>query len=342
MRKLIVLLLVLVALWSGYWYAASRLVRQGVEEFFANAADQGLEAEKTGFTLQGYPNRIDLTVEGLKLSDPASGFAWQAPFAQVFAMTWKPWHIIAAFAPEQVVTLPDQALTVTSQDLMASLRARPSTDLPLAEARLAGTSLTLVSDQGWTVGLGDFALGLRAQPDFGPSDYEFGFDLAPMSPDPAFLAAVRSVTIPDLPASDLPDTIDTLSSSILLTFTAALDRHMGDTNPLLTRIDIGNVSMVWGVLEVSASGAVEADAQGYAAGKVTVTVRNWDRLPALLVAAGAIKPEMAPTIVKAMQALAAQSDDLTVLTLPLTLTEGQMSFGPFPLGPAPLMIPPSG
>ncbi|MBL9048044.1 MAG: DUF2125 domain-containing protein, partial [Tabrizicola sp.] len=252
------------------------------------------------------------------------------------------WHIIAAFAAEQVVTLPDQSLIVASQDLKASLRARPATDLPLAELRLAGASLGLQSDQGWSLGLGDFTIGLRATPDSGPAAYEFGFDLAPLTPDPAFLAATRAVAIPDLPPSDLPDSIETLSASILLTLSAPIDRHMGSTNPHLTRLDIGNLSLIWGELGVSANGAVEADDDGYAAGRIEIKVTNWDRLPPLLIAMGTITPEAAPTVVRGLQALASQSPDLTVLALPLILEEGRMSLGPFPLGPAPQMVPPSG
>lgn len=342
MRKLLILLLLGSGLWSGYWFAGSSAIRSGAETFFADAAAQGLVAEKTGLSVQGFPNRFDLTVEGVRISDPASGIGWQAPFAQVFAMTWKPWHIIAALPPEQVLTLPDQSLVVTSQDLKASLRARPSTDLPLAEARLAGTSLALTSDLGWTLGLGEFTLALRAMPNLGASAYEFGFDLAPLTPDPAFLAAIRAVTIPDLPPSDLPETIETVSASILLTFSAPLDRHLGETSPHLTRIDLGALSLIWGALQVAANGAVQADGNGFAAGKITIQITDWDRLPALLVAMGTIKPEFAPTVFKGLQALAARSPDLSVLSLPLVMEDGQMSLGPFPLGPAPLMVPPSG
>ena len=106
MRKLLFLMVVLVALWSGYWFVGSNAVREGVNGFFADAATQGLVAENTGVTVAGFPNRFDLTVEGLHLADPASGAGWNAPFVQVFAMTWKPWHIIAAFPPEQEVVLP--------------------------------------------------------------------------------------------------------------------------------------------------------------------------------------------------------------------------------------------
>jgi hypothetical protein len=342
MRKLLFLLIAGTALWSGYWFVGSNAVRDGVNGFFADAAAQGLVAENTGVTVAGFPNRFDLTVDGLKLADPASGAAWDAPFVQVFAMTWKPWHIIAAFPPEQSVTLPDQAVTVTSDGMQASVRAKPATDLPLAEVRIAGTSLALVSDQGWTLGMGEFTLGLRADPALGDAGYELGFDLAPLTPDPDFVAAVRAVAIPDLPPSDLPETVESLWGSVFLTFSAPLDRHAGEAKPYLTRVEVNQFNFAWGQLAASAKGLVQADDQGFAAGEITVEVTNWDRLPALLVAAGAVQPEMAPTIARGMQALAAQTPEPTVLSLTLKLADGRMSFGPFPLGPAPRMVPPTG
>lgn len=342
MRKLLFLMIAATALWSGYWFVGSNAVREGVVSFFADAARQGLEAENAGVRVAGFPNRFDLTIDEPRLTDPVSGAGWQAPFVQVFAMTWKPWHIIAALPPEQVVTLPDQRVTAGSEGLMASLRAKPSSDLPLAEVRVAGTRLDLASDLGWTLGLGEFTLGLRADAALGDAGYELGFDLAPMTPDPGFLAAVKAVTIQDLPPSDLPEVIEALWGSIYLTFSAPLDRHAGEMRPYLRRVEINQFNLTWGVLGARASGVVEADANGYAAGRVTVDVTNWDRLPALLVAAGVVKPEVAPTIARGMQALAAQSPDLKVLSLSLVLEDGRMSFGPFPLGPAPLMVPPSG
>jgi hypothetical protein len=342
MRKLLFLLLAGAALWSGYWYAGSSALRSGVEDWFAAQARSGAVAEKTGLTVRGFPNRFDLTVEGLRLADPRSGTVWQAPFVQVFAMTWKPWHVIAALPPEQALTLPDQVLTVSSQDLKASIRVKPSTDAPLAEARVAGMSLDLASDLGWTLGLGEFTLGLRAEPALGPSTYELGFDLAPVTPDSGFVAAVNAVAIPELPAAGLPDEIESFWGSIYLTTSAPLDRHAGTARPYLTRVEIKRLNFAWGDLAAAAKGLIEADGNGYAAGKVTVEITNWNRLPAILVAAGAVQPEAAPTIANGMRALAAQSSDPTVLSLTLTLSDGRMSFGPFPLGPAPLMVPPSG
>ncbi|NHB76555.1 DUF2125 domain-containing protein [Rhodobacter calidifons] len=342
MRKLLILILLGTGLWSGYWFLGSGAIRQGVEAGFADAARQGLVAENSGVTVAGFPNRFDLTVSGLRLGDPKTGLFWQAPFAQVFAMTWKPWHIIAALPPEQVLILPDEAVTITSTNLKASLRAKPATDLPLAEVRLAGDSLALASDRGWTLALGEFTLGLRAEPALGPAGYELGFDLAPLTPDPSFPAAVRALTLPDLPPADLPDAVESLWGSLYLTFSAPLDRHAGERRPLLTRVEVNQLNLAWGDLSASAKGTVEADDQGFAAGRVTVEVTNWNRLPAILVTAGLVKPELAPTIARGMQALAAQTPDASILSLTLVMENGRMSFGPFPLGPAPRMVPPTG
>ncbi len=347
MRKLLVFILVCTGLWAGYWFVGSDQIRKGVEAGFADAAAQGLVAEKSALTVSGFPNRFDVTVEGLRLMDTATGAGWETPFVQVFAMTWKPWHVIAALAPEQKLTLPGQTVSLTSEGLRASFRSRPSTDLPLAAIVLETNQLEATSSAGWTVGAGRSVVSLSADEEVtgagdAPNTYLFSTDLAAIAPDPAFVAAVKAVAIEGLPASDLPDTIDSQQSHVFLTLTAPLDRNSGKTRPLLSKVDVSEFALVWGQLSASAKGQVEADDQGFAAGEITVTVTNWNRLPAILVAAGAVKPEMAPTILRGMQALAAQSDDLSVLTLKLTLADGRMSFGPFPLGPAPLMIPPSG
>lgn len=347
MRKLLFLILLGAGLWSGYWFVGAGAIRQGVEDGFAGATAQGLVAEKSALTVAGFPNRFDVTVDGLQLSDPSQTFGWNAPFVQVFAMTWKPWHVIAAFPPDQQVTVPGQEIDIASEGLKASFRAKPATDLPLAAIVLEANQLAATSSAGWTAGTGRSVISFSADEEVegagdAPNTYLFAADLAQIAPDPAFLAAVQSVTIPDLPASDLPATIEGLRTGIFLTFTAPLDRHAGETRPLLTKVDISRFNLTWGQLSATAKGIVAADDQGFAAGEITVEVTNWNRLPALLVAAGAITPEAAPTVARGMQALAAQSPDLSILTLKLTLAEGRMSFGPFPLGPAPLMVPPSG
>ena len=64
MRKLLFLMVALVALWSGYWFVGSNAVRKGVNGWFADVSAQGLVAENTGVTVAGFPNRWTLPWTG--------------------------------------------------------------------------------------------------------------------------------------------------------------------------------------------------------------------------------------------------------------------------------------
>ncbi|MGA0541170.1 DUF2125 domain-containing protein [Neotabrizicola sp. VNH66] len=341
MRWLLGFAAVLTSLWCGYWFVGKTVIERQASAFLAAQAAEGRRAETTSLSVGGFPNRFDLTAEGIDFADPAQGLSWQAPFVQVFAMTWKPWHLIAAFAETQTIGVPGETLTLTSDGLMASARTQPSLDLTLAEARVATRTLTVVSSQGWTAGLGESAAALRATPGEAAT-YDLGVQLTRFVPDPRIKEALAQVVLPGLPASDLPAEIERLHLDARLGLSAPLDRQAGQTRPQLLSVDLRDLSLVWGELAIVAKGRLDPDAQGFAAGRIEVSVTNWDRLPPLLVAAGLVKPEIAPTVTNLLRALAADGGDPATLTLPLVLQGGQMSVGPLPLGPAPLLVPPAG
>lgn len=335
MRWLLAIFAVLVALWCGWWWAGSTLIAREARGFLAQQAAEGRVTGTPEVSVAGFPSRFDLTIEPLALRDPASGAGYAAPFVQIFAMTWKPWHIIAALPPTQVLTLPDgQGVTLTGTDLKASLRAAPALDLPLAEARLAGRALSAASDAGWTLGAESLALALR-QAD-GPADYALGLEATRIAPDPALIAALAAAT----PPSDLPAVIDRLHADATLTLSAPLDRHAGQARPRLLALDLRGAGLDWGALSISAAGRIAPDDRGFAAGRIEIAIRGRDRLPALLVALGLVKPEIAPTIARVLDSAAAAGADPEVLTLPLLLQDGWISLGPLPLGPAPLLTAP--
>ncbi len=340
MRKLMFLLVVATLLWSGYWFVGSSALRQGAEQWFADQAASGMTAEKTALRVSGFPNRFDMTVEGLRLADPQSGIGWQAPFAQVFAMTWKPWHIIAALPPEQTVTLPDQAVTLTAEGLRASLRAKPATALPLAAVIVESGPFTATSTAGWTVGAAKAVTSVSADeevPNAGdqPNAYILSLDIAGLAPDPAAIERIVA-------EAGLPPTVAVLRVLATATTTAPLDRFAGDANPRLSALDLTDSLVTWGDLSVTAKGRLAPDDQGFAAGRIEIAVTNYQRLVPALVAAGVIKPELSQTVGNMLAALAQDSGDPNLLQMPLLFDSGRVSLGPLPLGPAPLMLPPSG
>jgi hypothetical protein len=334
MRKLLFLLVLGSVLWSVYWFVGSSALRQGAEQWFADQASRGVTAEKSALTVAGFPNRFDMTVEGLRLADPQSGIGWQAPFAQVFAMTWKPWHIIAALPPEQVVTLPDQEVAITSDSLRASFRARPATDVPLAAVIVESGAVLATSTAGWTTGA-DRAVASVVAAEGGTNAYDLALDIAGLTPDPEAMARVTE-------GSGLPLTVATVQLRAQASLTAPLDRHAGETRPKLAALDLGQALVSWGDMSVTASGRIAPDEAGYAAGRIEIAVTNWERLVPVLVATGTIKPELSQTVQNMLSALAKDSGDVAVLRVPVVLNGGRMSLGPLPLGPAPLMLGPTG
>lgn len=334
MRKLLFLLITLTVLWSGYWFVGSSVIRTAANDWFAGAAGQGLVAENSTLTVAGFPNRFDLTVTDLVVSDPATGIGWQAPFAQVFAMTWKPWHIIAALPPTQVVTLPGQSVTITSDGLRASVRARPATSVPLAMAIVESGPFAASSTQGWTTGADKAVLSLGAAAGK-PDAYDIAADIAGLAPDPSLLTQL-------VPDGGLPSSIAEIRLRATATLTAPLDRFAGDTRPRVVAVDLTDALVTWGEVSVTATGSIAPDDQGYAAGRIAITVTNWRRVMPLLVASGTIRPQLAQTVETMLDGLAKQSGDAEVLRLPLVMEEGWMSLGPLPLGPAPVLMPPSG
>lgn len=340
MRKLLSLLVIATLLWSGYWFVGSSALRQGAEQWFADQAAKGVTVEKTALRVTGFPNRFDMTVDGPRLSDPQSGIGWQAPFVQIFAMTWKPWHVIAALPPEQTVTLPDQAITLTAEGMRASLRAEPASALPLAAAIVESGPFSATSTAGWTVAAAKAVTSVSADeevPGAGdlPNTYVLSLDIAGLAPDPASIERIVA-------EADLPPSIAVMRVLATATTTAPIDRFSANTNPRLAALDLTDSLVTWGDLSVVATGRITPDDQGFAAGRIDFAITNYQRLVPALVAAGVIQPELSQTIGNMLTALAQDSGDANLLKLPLLLEAGRVSLGPLPLGPAPLLLPPGG
>ena len=324
---MMVVVLVLGIVWGGYWVAGSIALQKGAEAWFAGQVADGRTATASKIEVHGFPNRFDLTVTDVHLADPVSGFGWDAPFAQVFSMTWKPWHLIAALPNTQTITLPDQQIGLASTKMQGSLKLVPGTALALDSVVVDGVDLVATSSLGWVLAAARAELATRQDVSVS-NGHEVNLTVTGLVPDAALMAG----------AGDLPTTIETAQIDLVAGFTAPIDRFAGAAKPQLAALTLKDGQVRWGDLVITVKGAVVADADGLAEGRVDIHIENWRKLLPPAVAIGLIKAEVAPTVENMMQMLAQQSGDGTTLDLPLVMKAGRMSLGPIPLGPAPRMI----
>lgn len=326
MRFILWVALILGVIWGGYWFVGSRSIEQAVTAWFEDSAAQGIEASQEGIEVQGFPNRFDLTVTKPRLADPATGIGWKAPFAQVFAMTWKPWHVISVLPLDQEIDLPGERVALTTTHMAASLRLSPSTDLTFTEAVLETTDLALKSDSGWSLGLASAVVALGRSPTEA-RDYRFGVEVKDLRPDPALAAAMP----------DLGEVMSRAHLDVMVQLTAPLDRNAGESRPQLAGLELKDLHITWGALDLVATGSVVAGDGGLAEGQIDLEMKGWRQVPQLAAALGLIAPEMAKSLNDGLVYMAAADGDPETLSLPLTLSGGRMTLGPLPLGPAPVL-----
>ncbi|MCB5408946.1 DUF2125 domain-containing protein [Pseudogemmobacter faecipullorum] len=346
MRRLMGFFVVLVVLWCGWWFLGRALILREAKALIADQRNAGAEISYSDLGLRGFASRFDLTARDLRYRDPGGRFGFEGPVVWLYAMSWKPWHIILGLPERQKLFIAGQMLELEGRALQASLRAAPALDLPLAELRLSGEAITLRG-----AGMGEFtaggvSLGLRdasALPDAGLTGgalYQLGLNAGELRPDAAIAAKIAAVTLAAAPAEPLPEVISALHLDLILSLTAPLDRHAGQSQPGVTALNLRDLSLTWGALELSASGMLLPDAQGYASGRITVTAKNWQYLPVLMVASGKVEPRMAPLLQNMLAALAQDAGTPDQISLPLVLKDGWMNFGPLPLAAAPNLAQP--
>ncbi len=322
-RFLLWLVLGFLLVWGAYWFVGARALERGTQAWFADQTAAGLVAENNGISVVGFANRFDLTITDAHIADPVSGWGWKAPFVQIFTMTWKPWHVIAALPPTQVIHAPDgQDVTLNATRLMASVVMRPTPALPLNRVKVEGEDLSLSSSNGWRIEMDKMVLAAFAA-DTQANTLRLGAD-------------VGALTVPQAYANipDLGPALTALHLDASATLSQPIDRSLRE--PHLLGVTLTQFHISWGVVKLTASGEITPDAHGLASGQIDLQLKGWQSLPAAAVALGLVPPTNEESILRGLEFLAKASPDPEVILLPLKLADGQMTLGFIPLGPAPV------
>lgn len=327
MRALLWITTAAAVLYGGYWVAGSTAMRRGAEAALTDLQAQGL-AGPTEITLRGFPSRFDLTVEPVALQSAGGGVQWTAPFVQLFMLAYRPTHLIAVWPHEQTLALAGLPLAITSTDMRASAVVGASADLPLDRAVFIAKDLALDAGAGHGATLAEARLATEAtDPD--RLVHHLGAELLGLSLSPALQAVAD-------PGGTLPDRLDWLRLNGTLTLDRPLDRHAGAAAPIPQVLDLQELSLRWGEVNLSASGQLERGADGRLQGRIDIDARQWREILALATAAGLVPPELAPTYGAALEKIAeASGSEPDRLTVPLVLSGGWITLGALPIGRAP-------
>ena len=318
MRVLVAVLLAALALWAGYWFVGQRQIESRLVAALERGAGGGLVLKQSGIDVAGFPSRFDLTITEPALSDPARGWGVSAAFAQVLAMTWKPWHLIGVLPNSVTLHTPGGEMDLQSTRFLSSLTYGPSADLPFEAAIVEMDAPALLGQGGAIVGADRLVMALRREARAEPA-YRLGLQIVAL--------AGGAQTVP----------ADARLDAVIVT-TAPLDRQALTVAPGIAALELSALSIDWGAIRLTGEGHIAPTDLGDAEGEIALNLTGWRDLPPALSAAGLLPTGLAEALRRALEGVAQDQGNPEVLTLPLRFKDGLTLLGGQVLGPAPRLV----
>jgi hypothetical protein len=329
MRAISVFLVLVSSLWGGYWFVGSSALEKGMTSFLEQVAtgNPDIDLAYASLATQGFPNRFDTIITGIDLADTRSGIRWQAPEFRIFALSYKPNHIIADFPRTQTLILPTGPLAITSDEMRGSVVFNAETALGLNRSSFVIDNLH-VDAGNWQAVLEQGRFATR-QADGRENAYDISLQIDNIIPP-------RDVFTRYDPSRQIGETLTTLHLDALAGFDAPWNRFsLEQTPPNLTDIDLRAARLHWGLIELTANGSLAIGPDGIPSGILQTTVKNWRTLLYIAATNEWLPAKYVTATETVLKSLADASGAADTIELPLTFKNGKMSLGPLPLGPAP-------
>lgn len=329
MRRLGYFGAVLAMVWSGWWWVGSIATETALTAWLEDRRAAGWAVDY-GLATTGYPTAFDTTVDDLRIADPASGLAWNAPRLEIRSAAWAPNAIDVVFPPSQVWASPYGTVTITARRFEAGGAISPVPRFALTNSTLAIEGMRLAASDGRKIDVE--SLAWTSTPGEGANSHVLD-------------GTAIGITLPQVarrqfdPRGLLPGIISELRLEGTFGFDAPWDLDaLERRRPQPTRVELRNVHAVWGGLELRVVGTLDVDAQGIPEGRLDVKAVNWRDMVELMQSNGTLPAEIGPFAMAALEALAGANGRPDTLDAPLNLSGGFIRFGPVPIGPAPRLV----
>lgn len=319
LRILLTLAVIATAAWGGYWFVGARALDRTVTQLLTD--HPVLTAEE--HVIRGFPNRFDLTLTAPRIQ--SGSLAWQAPFLQVFALSYRPHHLIVVFPNDQQASVPGQTAVLHSEDARASLVMTPELALPLERSALVVQAPRLQLD-GATHHAETLRIASRAND---ARLHDAVIEIEAAFPDPAMMAQID-------PGNHWPRRYDILRLEGEVQLDRPLDRQaLVGTLPRPVAVRFTGARLAFDGVDLRVAGDVEPDELGRLSGPVRLTVTGWPALLERLADAGMIDANQAGFL-RPMLAGMADPETPEAIELDLSLRDGALTIGPVTL----LRLPP--
>lgn len=327
MRNLLILVLAAAALWAGYWFFGSYALESKLVEWGEERRTAGWQLEYEDLSVNGFPNRFDVTVSTLNLTDPNTGLSWVSPFFQTLMLSYNPKHMIFVWPNNQTISTPYQKIDVSSENMKASVVTMGDGLVTIERATTSSDFVKLTSSSNWSTGLTGLTSSIRKVE--GDTSYEIAGHIDSISPTKNFLRRLTDIV-------SLPRDLTNIDVRAKLELSDQINRKLLEVGrPQIKKMALERFSATWGQSQVKAIGDVVVDAQGRITGELLINARNWEDLLEAAQISGSISSEISALAKNGLNLMARLSGATDSIEVPLTFRAGRMSLGPIPLGQAP-------
>ena len=326
-------LILAILIWPVWWWITATAQQTALETWLNERRDAGWQAETADISISGFPNRLDTTLTRPALADPASGWAWSAPFVVLHQVIYDPSNFIIVWPKTQQIAAPGAAATLTSEVMQASTALNLTNRLQIERASFEVRGASLDGVEGWRAAATSWIHHIRRAPGAGPDNaYEFRADGLGFEPPAHWRNLID-------PAGALPAAMDSIAIEGRIAFDGPLDRRaLEGAKPQVTALTLKEAQASWGGLALSVTGAIRADDRGRAEGEMTVNARKWRDMVDAAIAAGVLAPSLGNTVKSGVGLVARLSGKADEISVPLVFSGGLMRIGPIPIGPAPQLV----
>lgn len=338
MGKVVLVIVVLAAVWCGWWVAASSGLQRGIAKLIETRRAAGWQADVGEMKKQGFPTRLQTRLTDVTLTPPAQnagrGIASAVAAKRVDISTpayWPGYVTVASPYIELGLSGPNLRAMLSAEDVTTDLRLRPSVSGQLDRLTLDGGAWVL--DLPVTGPVEGRGLNVSAvQQTVGQPIYDLALDAQNVTPS----AALRGLFgLPD----DWAEAFDTVTAKATITFDRLWDRKaLGRTRPQPRVIDLRHAELAWGDIALTLRGTIAVAEDGLATGTLSVAAQDWPTMLTMAESAGYIPPNFRPQAEQMLKGLAQMSGNTDALDLDITVKDGKMSMGFIPLGRAPKII----